>query len=495
MANNTWNDSTIDKILKDNFLDYSFIIASNRQPYLHTFDDKGKVVCKTTVDGISMVFDSIMRKNQGTWVSYGGSVADKLAVDSKDHVMVPPQKPRYTLRRIWMSEEERLGYHKGFSSSTLYFLSLNVFIMPKFSESDWKNYKKVNRRFANAIYQEVGDKNALVWLQDYHLSLTAKFLREKSPKLSIGYFWHIPWPTYEVFRINPWGREVLEGMLGNDLIGFHRHQFVHNFLKCVSRMIEAQVDYETLTIKYRGRTIQVGTFPISVDYKGIETFVKNEKVNSSLIKKYIDKRCEILALGVDRLDPTKGIPKRLLAIERFLQKYPQYHNKFVYLGICAPSRTELEQYKELAEEVNEIAGRINKKFATDKWQPVYIVNKIVEHDEVLRLQYLADICLLTPLDDGMNLVAKEYVAANKGHGALILSKLVGAVDELKESYKVNPYDISEVARTIAEVIETNSEQKAKRMKSMKETVESRNLYRWAGKFLLEMARLKSTNKK
>lgn len=494
MANN-WTDASLRKILDENFKDYLFIIASNREPYLHTYNDQGKIVCKHSVGGVSMVFDSIMKKTQGIWVAYGGSKADKETADEHGHVPVPPGKPKYILKRVWMTAEERAGYYDGFANSALYFLNLNIFVMPKFDEADWKMYKKINKRFAQNILEEVKDRKALVWLQDYHTTLVAKYIREKNQDIELGFFCHTPWPTYEIFRICPWAKEILEGILSNDLVGFHRHQFAYNFLKCVSRIVEAKVDFENMTVGYKGRTIQIGKFPISIDYRSINNYLTANKVSGKEASKYVTSPYEILAVGVDRLDHTKGIPMRLKAIGKFLHDNPGYRNKFVYLGICAPSRTDLEKYRDLREEITKEAEKVNKRYGNAGWQPVHLVNEVIDNEDVIRLLNQADLCLVTPLDDGMNLVAKEFVAANNGKGALVLSKLIGAADELKEAYMVNPYDIPGTANKIKQAIEDDPAAKAERMKKMKETVESRNVFRWAGKFLLEMARVKTARKK
>lgn len=487
-----WTQHSLVKVIKDNFGDRLFALVSNREPYLHTFTEDKKIKCQASIGGVSVTFDSIMRATRGVWIAYGGSAADKKTVDSHDHVKVPPKNPQYTLRRIWMSEEERKHYYEGFSNETIWPLSHAVFIKPNFLDADWQAYKAINKRFAKAVLEEVKGRKALIWLQDYHLALAAKYIKDARPDVMVAQFWHIPWPTQEIFRICPWKKEILTGLLCNDLLGFHRYYHVDNFLKTVARELEVKESYEDLTIEYKRHETKVGYFPISIDYQEITDHLKStsEKEDQKIIDKFITGKYQILAVGVDRVDYTKGIPNRLLAIERFLDKYPSYKGKFVYLGIGAPSRTGIKTYRNLGREIEKLVRRINKKFAKGAWQPIYYVNQPLRRQEILEICRQADLCLVTPLDDGMNLVSKEYIVANRGDGALILSHFTGAAKELTKAFLINPYNIKEMAKTIKDAIETPRSEKISRMKKMKELIKDRNLFRWAAKFLLELAKLK-----
>jgi len=486
-----WDKESLRKVLRENFKDHLFVIVSNREPYLNTYGKNGKIKCERSIGGVSVIFDSVMRQTKGTWVAYGGSLADKETVDKKDHIQVPPNHPKYTLRRIWLNNKEKTGYYDGFSNESLWPLCHVVFIKPTFVESDWETYKNVNRKFAKAVLEEIGDKKALVWIQDYQLALVAQYIKEKRPDVFVAQFWHIPWPSSEIFRICPWGKEILTGLLHNNLLGFHRYYHVDNFLDSISRELEANINHEDLMITFGGSKIKIGAFPISIDYKEAKNEAMISRKNKNTVKKYIKGNYKYLAIGVDRLDYTKGIPNRLLAIKRFLEKYPSYIGKFVYLGIGAPSRTNLKTYKDLSKTIIELVGQINRKFQKGSWQPIYFYNLVVPHEDVLHLSNRANLCLVTPLDDGMNIFAKEYVAANKGDGAIILSHFIGAAKELTDAFLINPYDVEEMADTIKDALDCPLDERKERIKNMKKILEDRNLYRWAGKFLLEAAKIKS----
>lgn len=487
-----WTKESLKRIIKENFAGYKFILASNREPFLHIYDEgkKQKIICKRSVGGVSVALDSVMRATQGTWIAYGGSAADKEVVDKLDHIQVPTNNPKYTLRRVWMTESERRGYYEGFSNETLWPICHAVFMRPTFKESDWLAYKKINKRFANAILEEIKDKKAIVWIQDFQLSLVTEYIKDKRPDVLIGQFWHIPWPTYEIFRTCPWKKEILNGLLANDLLGFHRFYHVDNFLNNVDREMESNINKEDLMVNYKNHKTKVGFFPISVDYEKIVNYVKNTKNNKKMIEKYVKSPYKYLAIGIDRIDYTKGIVNRLLAIEKFLEMYPSYKGKFVYFGIGSPSRSGISTYRKLSKEIRRQVLRINNKFAQKNWQPIYYLEEIMDRQDLLKICQKADLCLVTSLDDGMNLVSKEYVVANKGDGALILSSFTGAAKELTDAFLINPYDIKETAESIKKAIETPRKEKIKRMTNMKKIIKNRNIFRWASKFLLELSKLK-----
>lgn len=482
---------TLQKFMKNNFKDSVFVLASNREPFSHVYDKKSKKI-KTidSVGGVSVTFDSVMKSTNGIWVAYGSASADKKAVDKFDHVQVPENDPKYTLRRIWMNKEEEKGYYDGFSNEALWPLCHTVFIEPTFRSSDWNYYKKINKRFADAILEEIKGKKAVVWIQDYQLALVAKYLKKSRPDIFVGQFWHIPWPAYEIFRICPWKEELLSALLCNDLLGFHRFYHVDNFLKNVSRELEAKINYEDSTVDYKNKKTKVGFFPIGIDNENIKNYLSNNDADAKeIIKNYIKTDYSILAVGADRVDYTKGLVNRLLGIEDFLLKNPKYHGKFVYLGIGSPSRTSINAYRKLNSDINKLVSRINNKFSTKKWQPIYYYNQTVKRKDLLKIFSVADLCLVTPFDDGMNLVSKEYVMANNGNGALVLSYFAGASKELDESYFVNPYDYEEISRVIKKAISDPDKIKNQKMENMKAIIKNNNVFGWAEKFLAELAGL------
>lgn len=338
-----YSRESLKRTLRENFEGYGFAIVANREPYIHELDSKGKVKASKTIGGVSTTFDIIMRATNGTWVAHGSGTADRQMVDKNDHIMVPTSDPKYCLRRVWMTDDEMRGYYEGLSNETLWPLCHIAFIEPKFSYEDWQTYKEINKRFADAVLEEIKGKKAVIWIQDYHFALLAKYIKEKRPDVIVAMFWHIPWPTFEIFRICPWAKEILKGMLANDLIGFHRYYQVNNFMEGVARELESKVDRGEFTIEHDKQLTKVGAFPISVDYEELAREAKNLK--EADLSKYIPFDYKYLAIGVDRVDYTKGIPNRLRAIESFLEKYPKYRGKFVYLGIGSPSNLVLMHIK------------------------------------------------------------------------------------------------------------------------------------------------------
>lgn len=484
-----WTNRSLQTTIKENFKDYRFIIVSHREPYTHHYNDKGKVVSQQTIGGVSITLDSIMKTAKGVWVAHGIGEADRDTVNEQDQVRVPPQNPQYTLKRIWINDEEYKGYYEGFSNQTLWPLCHVVFRRPTFREEDWKAYKAVNRRFAEAVLEEMkgSDKN-IVWIHDYQLALAAKYIKEKRPETIVAQFWHIPWPTYEIFRICPWKHEIIKGLLCNDLLGFHRFYHVDNFLSTVIRELECKVDREDLIVDFKGHKTRVGFFPISIDVHDIESRLKGLAGDQKVVDKYVESPYETLIIGIDRIDYTKGITNRLSGIEKFFEDYPKYRGKVVYLSIAAPSRSSIAAYRELEEKLIAQAAAINKRFGQKDWQPIYFVNQIIDRNEILQICRLANVCLVTSLDDGMNLACKEYVSANGGDGALVLSSFTGAAKELTEAFQVNPYDTGSLAKTIKLAIETPLEERQRRMKTMKEVIRKNNLFRWASKFLLALVK-------
>ena len=485
MAN--WNKEKLVKTIHDQFEGSQLVVVSNREPYLHSFASDGSIKAKRSVGGVSISFDSILRATKGLWVAYGGSEADKAAVNQHDEVKLPPGSEQYRLKRVWMSPRELEGYYNGVSNSALWPLCHVAFVKPVFKDADWRIYTRINRRFAEKTIETLSDKPAVIWIQDYQFTLLPRFLRKVRDNLLIGHFWHIPWPTYEIFRICPWKKEILEGMLGNDLIGFHRSFHARNFLDAVARELEANVDYDAQTIRYQHHTTKIIVQPVGVDAEDIRyRLSRNNKKTSAILSK-IPESMKTIAVGVDRIDYTKGIPRRLVAIERFLKRYPIYHGQFTYIGLASPSRVAIPEYRQLMREVQRLVDRINLRFGTPTWQPIVYLPEFISRTDTLLLLRDANVCLVTSLDDGMNLVAKEYVAANNGEGMLILSEFTGAARDLAEAVLVNPYDDEQLMESIRTAIEMPEEERQRRLTIMKKRVSENNLFRWAGKFLIRLA--------
>ena len=477
-----WDKDRLYKLVQEKLGDYLFLVVSNREPYIHTMSGS-EIMCNRPVSGLTEALDPVMRASKGTWIAHGSGDADKKAVDSHDRVAVPPEKPEYTLRRVWLTKDEVEGFYLGFANEALWPLCHVTFTAPIFRESDWNTYKKVNQIFAEAVLREVADRKAVVLVQDYHFALLSRLIKEQKPELTVGQFWHIPWPTHEIFRTCPWQKEILEGMLGNDLMGFHVQSFCDNFLDSVERLLKARVDRNKSIVTYQGKTTLVQPFPISVDFDSLSQEASTEAVKQEMdaLCRELDLEGKYVGIGMDRIDYTKGIPQRLQALDKFLEDNPGYRGKVVFIQAGMPSRTQIESYKNLMDRTDNLANSMNEKYGTDSWKPVIMLTKQLTPSALTALRRLAHFCIVSSLHDGMNLVAKEFVSARiDGDGVLILSQFTGAAVELTDALLINPYDISNFARSIKGALEMSEVERQRRMKSMREIVASNNIYRWGG---------------
>lgn len=482
----TKND--LNKLIKDNLADYLFIVVSNREPYIHSFDEK-KISYQRATSGVSVPLDSIMKASGGLWIAHGGGTADKKVVDINDRIELPPDKPKYNLKRVWLTKTEEDGYYYGFSNEGLWPLCHIAFTRPEFLKPDWETYKKVNQKFADVVSREVKNRKAFIFIQDYHFTLLPKMIRAKNPNCIIAQFWHIPWPNPEAFRICPWRSEILRGLLANDLLGFNARHYSQNFLDTVNDNLEAKVDFNKFEITKKGNSTLVRSYPISVDFEDLQNLAK-ENATKKLITNFTNKystRNKIVGIGVDRLDYTKGIPERLQAIAIFLEKNPEYIGKFVFIQVAVPSRTHIKKYKEINEEINTLIEDINFKHQTENWQPIIYLKVDHTKRELAALYNLADFCIVSSLHDGMNLVAKEFIASRiNNETALILSLFAGSSRQLTDALLVNPYSTHEFARIIKKAIELPKEDKILRIKKMKNLIKEDNVYHWAGKILADL---------
>ncbi len=478
------NAEDLIKFAKKTLKNRKFVVAIQREPYIHLKTPDG-IIMQKNAGGAHILLDGILRQLGGLMVAIAAGNADALTVDAKNRIQVPPREKKYTLKRIFLKKKELDGFYYGFANQTLWPLCHVVFVKPIFHSSWWQEYVKVNQKFADAILTELNDDDAFVWVNDYHLALLPQFLKASRPSLMVGTFWHIPWPTYEIFRICPWKKELLEGLLGSDFIGFHRGYQVENFIECCRRELGVIVDSEPRSIIYKEHQTKLANLPAGIDYHEIkEKLEKHKTVTKNLIKRDFGFDYQYLAIGIDRLDYTKGLVERLRIIDRFLEKYPEFQEKFVYLAIGAPSRTHIPAYKNLGREITDLIDKINWKYMTGDWQPIYFVNKVLPRDKILAYYKLADVCLVTSLDDGMNLVAKEYVICSPPEkGALILSKFTGAAKDLKQALLINPYDIEQSVDILFQALTMPAAEKIKRNTQMKNIVKENNIYQWGVEFI------------
>lgn len=491
----TWTESKLRDLVRAKLGDNALFVVSNREPYMHVIDEPtGTVKCIRPASGVVTAIHPILCACGGTWIAHGAGNADKKFVNSKDKLGVPPEDNRYILKRIWLSKKEEDGYYYGFANEGLWPLCHNTHTRPIFREADWNLYKKVNQKFADSILEELPAKNPFVFIQDYHFTLLGRMIKEKRPDATIALFWHIPWPTPESFSICPYQKDILDGMLGCDLIGFHVQSHCNNFLDTANRFLESRVDTEKFSVVRLNKETFIKAFPISVDgcmNKEIEAPDLNKQI--AKIKKEFELNDKIIGVGVDRIDYTKGIVERMLAIDRFYEKYPQYKKKVVFIQIAAPSRTHIKRYHDLMVEIDELVEKINWKHIDGNWKPIIYLKKHFSADEILPFYKMADFCLVSSLHDGMNLVAKEYVAAKKDlSGVLILSQFTGASRELTDAIQFNPYAIEEFAEAIKTSIEMPADEKRKRMENMRKIISENNIYRWAGNIVTELTSLKKS---
>ncbi|MDI6762410.1 MAG: trehalose-6-phosphate synthase [Thermodesulfobacteriota bacterium] len=473
------------RVIKEKLKDYQLFIVSNREPYIHNWKED-QIECIRPASGLTIALDPMMQACGGIWIAHGSGTADRETVDNNQKVEVPPEDPQYELKRVWLSKNEEEGYYYGFANEALWPLCHIAYTRPVFRASDWEYYEKVNQLFAEKILEEIGSQKPLIFIQDYHLALLPRIIKEKRPDALTVQFWHIPWPNPEAFRICPWKKELLEGLLGNNLLGFHIRYHCNNFIDTVDRELEARPDRERSSIVYKGKTTYVRHFPISIDFDAIDESTRKREVEEEtkrLKTKYhlFDK---IIGVGVDRLDYTKGIPEKFRAIDLFLDQNPEYRKRFVFIQLGAPSREHIPSYKQINDEIDESVERINWKHRTEHWSPILFLREHIPFLSMLAFYKMSSFCIVSSLHDGMNLVAKEYIAAKTdSDGVLILSRFTGAARELNEALLVNPYAVDEFAQTIKEAMEMPPEEVSRRMKKLREIARERNIYRWADQIL------------
>jgi trehalose 6-phosphate synthase len=468
-------------------------VISNREPYIHSRQG-GTITVTVPASGLVTALEPILRACHGTWVAQGSGNADRETVDSHDRLQVPPDDPRYTLRRVWLSAEEEEGYYYGFANEGLWPLCHMAHTRPTFRATDWEYYNQVNARFADAVAEEMAnEKHPVVLIQDYHFALLPRMIKERMPHARVAIFWHIPWPNPEAFSICPWQQELLDGLLGADLIGFHVQAHCNNFLSTVDRVLEARVDWEHFSVKRKEHWSSVLPFPISVEIlEEADAPAGNDAAEerSALIAE-LGIEASLLGVGVDRVDYTKGILERFQAVESFLEGYPRYQGKFTFIQIGAPSRIHIQRYADFQREVEDEANRINQRFRRGKWRPIVFLNRQHSHQEVRRYYRAAHLCMVTSLHDGMNLVAKEYVAARQDErGVLILSRFTGAARDLRDALIVNPYDIRSTGEAIAQALEMDVAEMVDRMRRMRRSVTEHNIYWWAASLIGELCELR-----
>lgn len=486
-----WTPEKLRALLQRELAGDEVLVVSNREPYIHVATPRG-IEVKRPASGLVTAVEAVMRACSGTWIAHGAGSADRDVVDRHDRVPVPPAHPSYTLRRVWLTKEEEQGYYYGFANEGLWPLCHIAHVRPVFRSDDWEHYVAVNQRFADAVIAEARTDDPVVLVQDYHFALLPRMVREVLPRATVITFWHIPWPNPESFGICPWRSEIVEGLLGSTILGFHTPFHRKNFLETVDRYLEARIESEASTVSYGGQLTRVEAYPISIAWPQPAADEPPVDACRAAVRKDLGLAPDaLLGVGVDRLDYTKGIIERFQAVERMLELHPAMVGRFSFLQIAAPSRSSLDEYQNFEARVRGLAQRINQRYASGSYQPIILKAEHHDQEQLHTLYRGADVCMVTSLHDGMNLVAKEFIAARDDErGVLVLSQFTGAARELHEALIVNPYHIEQSADALFRALVMPAIEQRERMRSMRALVQDFNVYRWAGRMLIDAARLR-----
>jgi trehalose-6-phosphate synthase len=459
------------------------VVIANREPYAHEWTGDGRVIVQRPASGLVTGIEPILRACGGTWIAHGSGSADRMHSGRFGHVAVPPEAPEYTLRRIWLEDEEYERYYSGMANEGLWPLCHMAHTQPSFRASDWSAYQTVNETFARAAVAEASAEGLLL-IQDYHFALVPRLVRERAPHVVTSIFWHIPWPNSEVVGICPWKETLLEGMIGADIDGFHTRQYCLNFLETVQRYLECRVDLDEMSVTYGGHRTLVRPYPISVEWP----YPAATREAGVALRHSLGIADDVhVSLGVDRADYTKGLLERVLAVEHLLENNPSLAGRYVLVQLASPTRTKIRRYQQLADDLEQAVRRVNERFGSASWQPIILQMRTFSPEDVKVHYAMADSSLVTPLHDGMNLVAKEYVAAcEDGDGALVLSVFAGAARELEGALLVNPYDTEQVSLAILRAVRMPAAERRARMQTMRAQIASSSIYDWSEKLLVDM---------
>ena len=488
-----WSKDRLREVLHQHLRGEKVVILANREPYIHERTAGGGVRVQHPASGLVTALEPVMRACSGVWVAHGSGSADRDSADRHGRISVPPGEESYTLRRVWLTPEEEQGYYYGFANEGLWPLCHIAHARPHFRRADFEHYRHVNQRFADAVCEETDADDPIVLVQDYHFALAPQMIRARLPRATILTFWHIPWPNAERFGICPFREQLLEGLLGSSIVGFHVQGHCNNFIESVDRYLESRVDRERIAIVHGGETTLVRPYPISIEWPNrwaVEA-PPSADCRREVLEELDLPADTLLGVGVDRLDYTKGIEERLLAVEVLLEKFPQFRGRFRFVQLAAPSRTAIDRYRLLNQAVEELAARINARFGTARYQPVILQRQHHEPPRVFRYLRAADVCYVSSLHDGMNLVAKEFVAARDDlRGVLVLSQFTGAARELTEALVVNPYDLDQASSALAAALTMPPREQEERMRALRALVADFNVYRWAGRMLADAAQVR-----
>jgi len=490
-----WNAERLRRTLATFYGGDEIVVLANREPFRHDLDDSGNIVVRRSAGGLVTALEPVIRASSGVWVAHGSGTADRIMVDERDGLDVPPAKPQYRLRRVWLDRDEERHYYDGFANEGLWPLCHRAHVRPVFRLDDFEAYRSVNGRFAEAVCDEVHTDRPLVLVQDYHFALAPQMIRNRMPLSTIIAFWHIPWPNPHDYAICPWGHRLLRGLLASTIVGFQTQDNCGNFLDTVECTLDAQIDRRRGAVIADGHSTIVRAYPVSIEWRN--RWVRRSpavEVCRAAIRRQLGLPADIrLGIGIDRLDYTKGVDEKFLAVERLLDLHPKLRERFVFVQIAEPSRVCLPAYRELRSRISGTADRVNRRFGTDGYRPIVLLETHHEPADVYRFLRAADVCYVGSIHDGMNLVAKEFVCArDDGRGVLILSQFAGAARQLTAALIVNPYEVDACAQTLARALDMSDDEQSSRMDAMRSIVAHSDTYRWAGRMLADAARLRKS---
>ena len=484
-----WSPATLQELLHKLLPGAEVLVISNREPYIHNRTN-GTISLQTPASGLVSALEPVIRACGSTWIAHGSGSADRDTVGPDDTIGVPPDAPSYKLRRIWISEAEQDGYYYGLANEGLWPLCHIAFVRPQFRESDWRLYEKINARFADAVTEEAKTSDPIVLVQDYHFALAPRMIRQRLPKATIITFWHIPWPNAETFSICPWKERIIDGLLGSTILGFHTQFHCNNFFETVDRFVESRIDREHASVVSAGHETMVRAYPISIEWppKALAGQLTIDECRAQ-VRQALGIAPDIkLAVGIERFDYTKGILDRMKAVDDLLTREPRWKRRFTFVQVAAPTRSKLESYGALQSEATALADKINSRHGDGSYQPIHLLVRHHEAAQVFELFRAADVCIVSSLHDGINLVAKEFVAARDDEGGvLVLSSFTGASRELSEALIVNPYNTQEMSSALSMALRMPVNEQQERMRLMRQQVREWNVYRWAGRMLIDAA--------
>ena len=488
LNNNLDSPATLRRLAKNLLKGRDLFVVSNREPYIHNgLDSSGRPKVIQPASGLVSALNPILQASQGTWIAHGSGSLDSRFVDSHNKLEVPVGHPHYTLKRVWLSKRQLKGYYTGFANQGLWPLCHDTAVKPVFTATDWKYYRQANKLFCQAVTAEITSLAPVIFIQDYHLALLPKLIRAKHKTATIELFWHVPWASLEKFKQCKYGSQLLRGLLACDGVAFHLAEYSQDFMLAVSEIVGCKVDKKRGVVSFNGHDTYVRAYPIGVDSQSFSTHSRHIAARATSLRTKLNLQNIKVAVSLERADYIKGITERLEAIDWFLAHYPAYHKKFVLFQVIAPSRIDIPIYRQLYQDISIRIDAINARYSSGSWQPVIYDKQSQPHSVAKAILAMADICIVSSLHDGMNLVAKEFVATRfNNKGVLLLSRHAGASKDLPSAVMINPRNKIAFAKSIKAAVDMPMAEQQRRMRPMRKQVAENNIYTWISTILSEL---------